>query len=323
MSSGTPIGEHPGYAAAADLVSLGSFPLLGCMFSGFVLGGLFGFWSSLAGILLLAAPQTWLRRSWRGHPRGSHRAAPWSEARSLAGDRLAVLSGLVNIVLYAVVLRALCGDTRFALLLAVAGLLWAARSLRNKLSACAAGVAWLTFHPLCLGLIASCAGASTWPQLFATPAQSRALWPGLSCLAWVGLATLASAWQQPGFGVMATSPRHWSIDFAACLLWRLPASFLGLLAGVSYYDVHGSRAGFAQTLSWVVGSSTFCARWFVALTLMAGLLALVRRLSGLLLSMASEEACRGVGSAVSEFRRSNRHGSWDRGETRQANHAWK
>jgi hypothetical protein len=277
MSTGTSISESPGYAAVAALASLGSFPLLGCVFTGFILGGLLGFGPALAVMLMLSAAGSWLRlaRPFATRPGGS---------RGLVVAGLVTLWGLANLVLYASVLRALCGNAWFALLLAVAALAWATRSLRHSLPAVAAGIALLAFHPVCLGLIASCAGASTWPQLFATTAQSAGVWPALSSLAWVALATLVGEWHDSGLGGGSRASGAWRAQLATCLLLKLPATLLGLLAGLSYYDVHGSRAGFAQTVSWAVQNSTFCARWFVAMALMAGLLALVRWVLEFLLS---------------------------------------
>lgn len=287
MSSGTSISEAPGQAAAMALVSLGSFPLLGSVFTGFVLSGLFGFKQALVCLLLVAAAGIWLRVGGRAilfDQWGGHRDGSQAGMRNLAGGGLVALWGAANITLYALVLRSLCGDAWFMLLSAGAALAWAARSLRQTLPTFAAGIALLAFHPVCLGLIASCADASTWQQLFAASTPGGGFVSTLASAAWVVLATLASEWHQPASGTMAEAPDGWRMPLASCLLLKLPACFLGLLAGVSYYDVHGFRAGFVETISWVVRHSNFCARWFVVLALMAGFLALVRKVFGFLFS---------------------------------------
>lgn len=285
MSSGTFYSASSGFAAVSPLASLGAFPLLGCAFTGFVLGGLLGFGKALACVLLLAAAGSWVRMSRRRAARsrvGAGRGAPDGRSHNLVAAGIVTLWGLANIALYASVLLALCGDAWFWLFVVGAGLAWLAGPLRYKLPGAAAGISLLAFHPICLGLIASCVQASTWPQLLATAPRADGLWPTLSSVAWVALAVLASEWHGPGFGAMSTTNAGWRVYLAECLLLKLPATFMGLLAGLCYYDAHGFGAGFVQTLSWVLRGSTFCARWFVAVALMAGLLALMHGIFGFL-----------------------------------------
>lgn len=275
MSSGMPLSQPNGYAAVAALAPLGSFPLLGFALTGFILGGMLPFGPAFGCLLLMAVAAPWLRQRTSAVSPGTRASAPSLEARHPFAGRLAALWALANIGLYAAMFHALSDDAWLVLLAVVAGLAWAARPARQAMPAIASGFALLAFYPVCLGLIASCANASTWPQLFSTSPPRVGAWDALSGLTWLVLAGLASERQQPGRSVLPTAFGHWKLRLASCCLLKLPAGLLGLMVAAAYYDVHGFRGGFLDAFSWAVGRGDFCAPWFVAMVMAAGFLTLI------------------------------------------------
>lgn len=268
-------------SALAVLGSLGSLPLLGSVFTGFVLGGLLGFRQALVCIVSGTLAAAWLRskgRDLRCRAVDASRAArPGNARKSAVAERLFTLWTVVNIAIHVVVLEALCGPTW----LAVAGLAGVSISrmqpARQNAQALAGGIVLLLFYPVCLGLIASCVAASTWVQILATPASMSGVAPVLGGIAWVTLASLVGASMDPqGGAVNGVRGAWWRANGAAWLVLKFPACFLGILVSASYYDAHGFQAGFGKALSWAVWSSTFCTRWIVVAVFVAGLSAMSR-----------------------------------------------
>lgn len=275
MSSGMSLSQSNGYAAFAALAPLGSFPLLGFALTGFILGGMLPFGEAFGCLLLMAVAGPWLRQRTSAASPGTRAAAPSPEARHPFAGRLAALWALANLGLYAAMFHALSDDAWFVLLGLAAGLAWAARPARRAMPAVASGFALLAFYPVCLGLIASCADASTWPQLFSTSPPQVGPWDALSGLTWLVLAALASERQQAGPSALPKVFGHWKLRLASCCLLKLPAGLLGLMIAAAYYDVHGFRGGFLDAFSWAVGRGDFCAPWFVAMVMAAGFLTLI------------------------------------------------
>ena len=284
MSAGKLINENSGKTTASALVCLGSFPLLGAAYTGFALGSLLGFEKALICLGFLALAAVLARVPRPVHLRAQAQFTRSAPARSLVGsalqDGVQILWVAAHVVLYVVVLRALCGDAWLPVLFAASLLACGTHWLARQCSALGSGAALLAFHPLCLGLIASCVVASTWPQLLTTTPPAGSATSAVVGGLWLALAALAAVSTDSAWGGFEAGARDWRLRLAFCLLFNVPATFLGILASASHYDVSGAGSSFVEALLWAVHNSSFCARWFVALACAAGLLTLMRKVSG-------------------------------------------
>ncbi len=281
MSSGSTSHPSSAFAVAAAFASVGSLPLLGFVFTGFLLGGLFSFVQALALLACTAVAAMVLGSRWRSVTPAARRGLP-TVLRGPGATALVALWGLTNVGLYLALLGALCGDPGVILLFACAALGGAAGLRHRRAAMVAAGFALVAFGPLCLGLVATCAGASTWSQLLHASAPAVPAWYAPAGLAWLVLSAVASERYEFDLCAARQVPEQRRTRLATHLLLKLPAGLLGLLVGTAYYGVHGARTGFVEALCWAIQGGEFLAPWFVVMVLSAGFMALVPGLQGLL-----------------------------------------
>lgn len=299
MFSATSIQVRSKPGVPAVLASLGSLPLLGSVFTGFVVGSLLGFQLALVCIVSGMLAGAWLRGKggalFRRAFEGPHAGAPGRARESAVAARLYTAWTVVNLAIQAVVLQALCGGTWLAAALLAAVALSRVPALRRHVPAAAGAIVLLLFYPVCLGLMASCAAASTWAQVLAAPASLSGAPAVVGAMAWVTLASLAGAAKTPQWrAVNELRDGWWRATGAAGLAVKLPACLLGILISASYYDANGFQANFGKALSWVIGSSAFCTRWMVVAVFAAGLCSMSMDIFTMLRSRKFEWFSQGV-----------------------------